>query len=232
MRKYTEKDIPGWSDFVEKCKKRVDDDNKEFDIKSKYVPHAIICPKPDYCLVAMEPINPPTEWEKQKGYKAFGNWHVNYCAYNYLCKGEFKYHVTDFGKGAMSKEYADKNRDERYENWIDLLKEELKLLGNPKTIIAISGAVHKAIKYNFENVLSVWHWAYILRKSKEIINNFPKCDDCIPTEEKWKKFIKSLMEHCGWEPELIETRNLKISKPVFTYYKSKFEEIKEKLKKQ
>jgi len=248
MKKYCEKDVLGWNAFVEECKKRVSDDNKELGIKSEYVPHAIICTKPDYCLVTMEPGKAPS------GYKAFGDWHINYCAYHYLCNGEFKYHVTDLAKGAINTKIADKTRKERYKKWVLLLKKELKLLGNPKAIIVNSIKAEEEIKKHKLKEVKVFRitngslkWKRnrdkILKKYDDIKKKDKKCDVCIPTEEEWRKFIEGLMKRCEWGPELIEARNNgkkgcpqiseefnnDIKKKFFVIYKYELEEIKKEI---
>ncbi|MCL1957057.1 MAG: hypothetical protein FWF63_07020 [Fibromonadales bacterium] len=237
MIKYSENDIPGWNAFLKDCEEQMRRDDDEFGIKSTPVPRAIICPKPDYCFVQMEPGPPPPDKEIKQGYNAFGDWHINYCAYHYLCNCEFKYHVTDLSKGAMSYEDAKKKSTKRYKNWLPWLKEELKLLGYPKTIFAASVKVYDSIKNEFKNVFPITNSSRSNRKLiAKAYNNIPKRDDCIPNEAEWKKFIEDLMEHCKWKPELIKTRSSMISEilndkwksKLFAIYKSELENPKKR----
>ena len=233
--------VKTWDEFVKACEKRVALDSKQLGVESVYVPQAKICSKPNFCLVAMEPVDPPKPFELKKGYKAFNNWHVNYCAYHYLCSGKFKYHITDLAKGTMPIKIARKTQTERYKNWLPLFKKELELLGNPK-VIAIGKTVYDDMKkLGFEDVAWILNCSpsnngKIAEEYDNIKKKFPE-----PTEGEWRTFVKKLMRHCGWEEELIETRdnrlwkkgfsqisdefNYKDKKKLFTVYGSKFKEL-------
>ena len=240
--------VKTWGEFVEACEKRVDLDNEQLGIESEYVPQAKICSKPDFCLVAMEPgkirNKKNWKWQKEKGYKAFNNWHVNYCAYHYLCGGKFKYHITDLAKGAMPIKIARKTQTERYKNWLPLFKKELELLGNPK-VIAIGKTVYDDMKkLGFKADYCILHYSkgnpWIAKEYDSIKKKFPE-----PTENEWRTFVKKLMkDYCGWDEKLIETRdnrqwkkefpqisdefNHKGQKKLFTVYGSKFKELAKK----
>jgi hypothetical protein len=224
------KEIPGWKGFVEKCKKQAKQDGME------YVPQAEICLKPEFCLVAMEPLKPPTQEETKNGYKAFGNWHINYCAYHYLGKKGFNYHSTDLAKGAAgSTKNADATRKDRYKNWLPLFKKELELLGNPK-VIAIGKIVYEYMKkLGFEADGYVLHPAITncknLQKEYERIKK-ESSENFAPSQSEWAEYIKKLMKHCGWSKELIKTREEEIGeeyagrKKLFTVYGFTFKHLK------
>jgi len=162
-----EKEIPGWSAFIEECKKRAKADEKELhnsprfskDIKRMecgFMYNPEICPKPKYLLLGMEPTiskNPlfPEEPEPICCFPLF----LNYCAYKYLCKENFNYYITDLVKGTMSWEGNEKIKGDiqkyRYIKWLPLFAEQLKLLGEPKVIVIGKGVydIIKDIDYNF-----------------------------------------------------------------------------------
>jgi hypothetical protein len=130
---------PKWVAFVEKCKKRVADDNEEFKelgIDSIFVPQTETCPNPGYLIMGMEPTMGNKEQKIRdidEGYVGFVHYGIDYCAYKFLCGGEFKYQLVDFCKGAMSTDDAKKTKA-RYKNWLPLVKEEWELLGKPQII--------------------------------------------------------------------------------------------------
>ena len=79
---------------------------------------------------------------------------LHYCIRKYLVSSPDDYYITDFSKGAMETDKANVNRTERYKRWIDLLKEEVKLLSRQDQdtqIIAVGKAVEDDLrKYGFD----------------------------------------------------------------------------------
>lgn len=66
---------------------------------------------------------------------------LHYAARHYLCRPDESYHVTDISKGAMLTDRASVSRQERYDRWYPLLREELDLLATEDTrIIAVGNA--------------------------------------------------------------------------------------------
>lgn len=63
----------------------------------------------------------------------------------FLCRESQSYHLTDISKGAMTTAKAQKNRADRYENWISLLQEEILLL-TPSRIFSIGKNVSDTLK--------------------------------------------------------------------------------------
>jgi len=198
-----------WSDFVKDCITQVKTDKDDLkNNKIAYFPSAEICSKPDFCLIAMEPplnekkltIN-QIEKEVQDGHKIFFPPIVSYCAFRYLCNGKYNFYITDLDKGAKKI-----NNDKLWDNWLPLLKKELKLLGNPVTISLGKDLWREMCK----NGLEVKHWVYHYamgriacrrRKKYELIKKeFPREDmsfETLPKPEDIKKYTKELKEKFG-----------------------------------
>jgi len=160
-----EKEIPGWTAFIENCKKRAKDDekklmNQEFSKEIKRIECELmrspeICPKPSYLLVAMEPKieNYSLPTEEICYFPLF----LRYCIYKYLCNEKFDFYITDLAKGSMLLQFKEEINDNtkesrtrkiqnfRYQWWLDLFKEEWQLLGKPK-IIAIGTVVYNKLQ--------------------------------------------------------------------------------------
>jgi hypothetical protein len=127
---------PRWKTLLKKFEKRIEEDIKDFDCWSTYVELPEICPKPEFCLISMEP--GPGKDRKKPEYRNFiankRDFILHYCAYHYLGAKGFNYQITDMAKGAIQINDAKKTQAERYRIWLPLLKNELELLGNPKII--------------------------------------------------------------------------------------------------
>lgn len=143
-------------------------DNNDFGITSFYLPNPLITDTPKWCLIAMEPSlggMSPEEFQSQvnRGFLNFlwseGDFILHYCAFTYLCREAFDYHITDISKGAMNTAVANSQRTERYDNWLIILKHELRLLDNPDLIAIGSRASDFLRKKNFSLKCSVMHYS-------------------------------------------------------------------------
>ncbi len=205
-------------DFNEKCIEQVKQDNDKFKIKSVFLPNPAICSKPEYCLIAMEPLDKDLDLLKRKidkGYQNFVEGYeeliLHYSAYSHLGDEGFNYYITDLTKGSMTSKDAKKSKKERWPKWQELLKEEMALLGNPKRI-AIGKGVNRFMN-NKKSILSTDD--YILhysganngRRAKEygfINNKSPRgsldsyCKDI--DEGKFQEFVmKKFIKRFGYE---------------------------------
>src|SRR5712691_9950431 len=59
---------------------------------------------------------------------------LHYCLYHFLFHDSFDYHITDISKGAMNILMAHLQRNQRYANWLIILKKELEFFNNPPLI--------------------------------------------------------------------------------------------------
>jgi hypothetical protein len=150
------------------CEYRVRQDNQVFGITSFYLPNPFFTNAPKWCLVAMEPslggMTPEKfQSELNRGFLNFlwseGDFILHYCAFTFLCSQSFDYHITDISKGAMKTAVANSRRSERYDNWLALLKHELRLLNNPRLIAIGSRADAFLRKKNFVVDRSIMHYS-------------------------------------------------------------------------
>jgi hypothetical protein len=217
-------EIPGWKDYIDKCKERVRLDNtaklydkrtksfvEEFGFKSVFLRNLEICPKPKYLFLCMEPSLP------QKGAKEiyFSPLFLHYCAWKYLCGEKFNYYISNLAKGCMENQHASKSARVRWPEWIELFKMELKLL-KPEKIILIGSEFHKRIqafpqipeKLSSANYIAHYGRAHITRRNREYIGfkNMEDGDfkmDSPPKEADFAKelrdFAKKLKEHINPE---------------------------------
>jgi hypothetical protein len=154
--------------FRRLCEERVKQDNSDFGINSFYLPNPLFTHAPKWCLVAMEPSlggMSPEDFQKQlnHGFLNFlwseGDFILHYCAFTFLCKEAFAYHITDISKGAMNTAMAHSQRAKRYDNWLVILKHELTLLKNPR-LIAIGYRARDFLRQrNFSLSCSVLHYS-------------------------------------------------------------------------
>jgi hypothetical protein len=233
-----------WLAFVEKCKKRVNDDNKEFGIDSIFLPQTETCPKPKYLIVSMEPkMNNKKEMERdiKEGYKGFVNYAIDYCAYK-LCGNKYEYQLEDFCKGAMYNSDAKEKRNNRYKKWLPLLEEEWKLLGEPKIIVA-SKTVYNIIEKKLWTGLKIdYNLHYILHDSgansrwrNKEYKRF-KLDSYLPnnkTKEEMTQVIENLLKPYNFKHRLLEDRRRFICIDVkkdklLALYRHNFEDLKKK----
>ena len=128
---------------------QVECDRRKYEPEVKYLPNFPPSGPVDYILVAMEPSTggsgrhegpdpePPLNfsWSVE-------DFILHYCAREYLCHRGETYHITDLAKGSMPVEDAKHHRQERYERWYPLLRNELALLQKPgKTRLIAVGKV-------------------------------------------------------------------------------------------
>ena len=149
-------------------KTQVESDNQQFGIHSIYLPNPLFTATPKYCLVAMEPslggMKPEVfqNWVNQ-GFMNFllseGDFILHYCTYTFLCNNSFSYQISDISKGAMNTDLANRQRKERYSNWLEILKEELELFDNPKLISVGSKAKEFLHKEGFQSQACVIHYS-------------------------------------------------------------------------
>jgi len=232
---------PKWKAFVEKCRKRVSDDNKELGINSVFLPQPEICCKPKVLIIAMEPgMGSKEKIEKlvKEGHKGFVHFVIDYCAHKHICGGKFQYQLVDFCKGAMTIKDANKNRAKRYKNWLPLLKEEWELLGKPPIIAVgkgICNTINKMAKQEPGIGLKIDN--YIIHYSKQAAGyrkkeyDYFKLKTC-NTKAEMKKTIEKLLKLLGFKEPFIqktwgETINKDSNKKqLIALYRHNFEDFK------
>ncbi len=156
-------------DLSPKFQQRVLQDVKDFGIDSVYIPNPIFTEKPLFALIGMESATGGKGVKEvaknvNEGFKNFltseQDFILHYCAYTYLCKGQFQYLITDISKGAMLTKLASKYRHRRYQAWCPLLKEELSAFSRPPIAIAIGiGTRHQLNKLGFPVEHYVRHYS-------------------------------------------------------------------------
>lgn len=128
---------------------QVECDRQKYNLGTGYLPNFTPSGPVDYILVAMEPstgVAGGHEGQVSEPPLNF-SWSVedfilHYCAREYLCHRRETYHITDLSKGSMPVEDAKRHRQERYERWYPLLRNELALLQKPgKTRLIAVGKV-------------------------------------------------------------------------------------------
>jgi len=210
-----DREITKWGEFIEDCKQRANDDEKELqqkygnevEIKCGYMRSPEICPRPSYLLLGMEP--PPTE-ELTKFEICYFPLFLRYCIYKHLCKEKFDFHITDLAKGSMSlnpiKTAAKKEmQNYRYQKWLPLFAKEWELLGKPKIIVMGKELYNKFYDVNFfsnikgiedirKNIHAwVYHYSPINKYIEEeydcIKTKFPELDFYQPNETTIKDII-------------------------------------------
>lgn len=82
---------------------------------------------------------------------------LHFCVSKYLCKNNQSYHLTDISKGAMTVQNAMRNRENRYDEWMPLLMEELELIAAPN---AKFFAVGKSVSDYLNKRNSTHHFSY------------------------------------------------------------------------
>jgi len=177
---------PRWKALIEKFEKRIEEDIKEFDCWSTYVELPEICPKPEFCLISMEP--GPGKDRKKPEYRNFiankRDFILNYCAYHYLGAKRLNYQITDMAKGGILINDAKKTQSARYKKWLPLLKEELELLGNPKIIFIGKGLYDLNKKENYFPVSDVRYILHHSGANTKHVNSY--FDKSIPNNKKYE----------------------------------------------
>jgi len=236
-----------WQDFIKDCKKQVENDNndKELNINSVFLPNPEICHKPEYCLIAMEPRDSNLailEDNINGGYKNFIEGYeeliIHYCAYHYLGKPGFNYYITDLIKGSMTSDDAERSREILRPRWHPLLEKEMDLLGNPIRIAVgvgvydyINGTTLKAKDY-------ILHYSDANRGSRTSEYNHlnkvaPPLLDSEIDEKKIREFVSDFIRHLGYRRHDRVTRILgegvRLSearkKYIYALYRHNFESL-------
>lgn len=122
----------------------------------------------DYCLIGMEPstkgeIHTQEESDHSRNfYASIEDLILHYCAWRYLCKENFNYHITDLCKGEMLTKAASRGRSKRWEEWLPYLMEELRLLRSTRTVIigkGLTAFLQRNQPAHFSDSLSVIHYS-------------------------------------------------------------------------
>jgi hypothetical protein len=116
---------------------------------------------------------------------------LHFCVSKYLCKNKPSYHFTDISKGAMTVKDAMRNREKRYDKWMPLLIEELKLIAAPN---ARFFAVGKSVSDYLNKCNLTHHFSYPF---KHIIHYSPlngraRKKGIEGQEDKFKEFLGSV----------------------------------------
>ncbi len=198
--------------FRKLCEDRVGRDNIDFGITSFFLPNPFFTNTPTWCLVAMEPslggMSPETfQAQLDRGFLNFlwseGDFILHYCAFTFLCRQAFDYHITDISKGAMNTAVANSQRAERYENWLVLLKHELKLLDNP-TLVAIGSRANDFLrKKNFVVDRSVMHYSQNnSARFRDYYLNHPDNSVATTVHSTLKDFSAGLLDSLNYSSDL------------------------------
>lgn len=145
-----------------------------------YLPNFIPSNKVDYIFIALEP-SLSTWGDKEiieQGFRNFMySWEdfiLHYCISNYLSK---LYYVTDISKMASRVRVAEKVRNNVYLKWIELLKEEIKIIGKENCkIVFIGNDVEKELinKLNSKILGKIMHYSKRAASHRKTIpNKFP-----------------------------------------------------------
>jgi len=166
--------------------KRVADLEKRFEQRAAlheetYIPNFFPCKPVDYILVGSEPSLRwgNTDEKKQRflkgGMKGFcfsyEDFLVHYAIRNFLTRN---YYLTDFAKGAKTVADAVKGREKSFNAWLDLLKEEIALVGPSARIISIGNAVRAYFERHgslLRSIPAVIHYSPQARGKRSV---FPK----------------------------------------------------------
>ena len=234
-------DDPRWKGLISDFKERVELDKQDLGIKSDFLYNLEICPKPKYLLLGMEPGKP--EPEKGAGTTCFFPIFLHYCAYKYLCGGEFKYYISDLAKGAMDTKEANENREKRYLKWLPLFEREWKLLGKPEIIVMSKGLYDMLDKNGYRRNLNIRDDNYILHYSPLAASHLDKeYDKYIQPqshphkfeEKELRDFADKLKQHLGpgcdvtsayYELEIKRANTPYRKEKVFPLYSYDFEQV-------
>jgi hypothetical protein len=114
----------------------------------------------DYVFIGMEPslghwARTPQQAEEKvrQGFTNFafsiGDFILHYCIREYLCRSRGStYYITDLSKGAMLTDEAKRDPEQRYEQWFEVLSDELALVEKRTTKTV---AVGEAVKHFLES---------------------------------------------------------------------------------
>lgn len=212
---------------------QVNKDNLQFKINSIHLPNPIYTLSPKYCLVAMEPLlsgKTPELFQSwiNKSFKNFlyshGDFILHYCAYTFLCHESFDYHITDISKGAMNTTLANKQRKDRYSNWLNILNYEFEFFGNPLLIGVGRTATEFLSKAGFQTEFSVMHYSQNnCARFNNYYQNHPKQYPTHNLHIKLKNFAMQLLEKADYKKEMRDfTLNKIFNKELSNWEKGMF----------
>ena len=144
-----------YRNLEDKFKEQVRKDRECYGTESEFLPNLAPAGTVDFVLIAMEPsggksreeIENHPEWSRKNFSGSVEDFILHHSIRNYLCRGSESYYLTDLSKGSMPIKKADTRREERYERWYPLLKQEIELVANPcAPIIPIGNYVCKFLK--------------------------------------------------------------------------------------
>lgn len=197
---------------------------------SVYLPNMRPSGPVDYLFVGMEPslgswANTRSEAAEkiQQGFKnsmlSIGNFILHYCIRKYLCHAT-KYYITDLSKGAMRIEDASTKRQERWENWYFLFKDEFRVVTEKIPTVITIGQTPR----NFLEIKNFWtekglkphsilhHSNQAAGHRKDMAKLFPEEFRQFPKVSKSQilEIAKNILEESRMSKQLAET----IMKPL------------------
>jgi len=179
-----------------KEEKLVNDIQKKYGISDIiYLPNIISKEKVEFILITMEPSfghwTKDIEDAKKKinsGFKNFiYSWEdfiFHYCITEYLSPS---YYLTDISKAAMKVNNANRLRKKIYPLWLDLIKEEIGIIGKEDCQLIFVGkqvgnffkSNINSMKFNIPNNKPILHYSpQAVKKRNRIIENYPQDEFC------------------------------------------------------
>ncbi len=165
---------------------------------------------------------------------------LHFCIKIYLCNNGPTYYLTDVSKGAMLVSSADKNRKQRYSEWLPLLKEELNIVSKPSTkLISIGKDPFDFLLKNEIPNEYILHYSPRTLKSRgkyvaNRTNEYSLFKDTV-TMEDIILVAKDVIEKCNMDDSLSSEILGKLQakqkltdnqKQLIFYYKTRFKELK------
>lgn len=213
-----------------------------------YLPNLIPRGKVKYIFVAMEPSfgqwarnEEEAEGKIKNGFRNFIlSWEdfiFHYCVTNYLSPS---YYLTDISKAAMKVKDAKELKNKIYDEWIELLKQEIEIVGqNDCKLIFVGKSVENFLKPKVLNrniAKTVLHYSgQAARQRKEIPKKYPedfkifkKCQNLCP--DAILDFAKNFLKENSISPQMrdwilgkLKNNRTKLSESrkelMFTYYR-------------
>lgn len=236
-----------------KFREQVEDDRK-FGIESSFLSNIDPRDHVDFVLVAMEPSTGVSGKKplgrldgKPRKDKNFcwstEDFVFHFAIRNYLCRGGKTYHLTDLSKGAMKVREAKKKRQEKYERWYPLLKEELRLVSNSEKtrIIAIGNVVRDFLKSkslcdSIEKVIHYSPQGWMARRKaiQCYIDDFTQFNGTL-NGDAFEETVRDVLNQAGMDSEYVDfmlEKNVNKSKLTESrrkslfYYYNIFEELR------
>lgn len=139
---------------------------------------------------------------------------LHFCVSKYLCKNKQSYHFTDISKGAMTVKDAMRNREKRYDKWMPLLIEELKLIAAPNArFFTVGKSVSDYL--NKCNLTHHFHYPFKHIIHYSPLNGRARKKEIEGQEDKFKKFLGSVnLNHI-----VQQTDELFASNPIIQKYR-------------